>query len=540
MRPMDVTALDGRAYAKFITAGSYFLRKYRQVLNDLNVFPVPDGDTGTNMYLTCRQAALEAGKLHDRPISEVAAAAAQGALMGARGNSGVIISQMLRGFAHHVRHRSEIDTFMLATGIREGVQAARQALVKVVDGTIISVAEAAADSAYHLALHESDFYRLANGMLRSANDALERTPDQLPVLKEAGVVDSGGAGFVYFLEGVLRFLPDIKVRTTAFPRRPQRQRVFTPAQIVGENKYCTEFILEQAACSVPELREQLASRGDSLIVAGGQPTIKVHIHTDNPDGVQAVAGRYGMLTRVKVDNMEQQHNVLVVDRPAVPYSIVAIVPGPGFEQIVKELGAEVTVSAAQNPSVRDLLLAMTKCLGRVVYVFVNDKNVSLAAREAAALRAAQDDTVSVHVLETADVIGGIAGLFMMRSQAAADGALPAAGSIMEAAARTRSAQVFFAGKDATVGGTTVTRGKPAATSAGVLYAGDTLKDAAQAALESMGARDGGLITVYYGGAQKEKDAQRFADELRAAFPSADVEYYYGGQKNAEYWVSLDE
>ncbi|HEY9180878.1 MAG TPA: DAK2 domain-containing protein, partial [Candidatus Baltobacteraceae bacterium] len=199
---MDVTALDGRAYAKFITAGSYFLRKYRQVLNDLNVFPVPDGDTGTNMYLTCRQAALEAGKLHDRPISEVAAAAAQGALMGARGNSGVIISQMLRGFAHHVRHRSEIDTFMLATAMREGVLAARQALVKVVDGTIISVADAAADSAYHLALHEPDFYRLANGMLRSANEALDRTPDQLPVLKEAGVVDSGGAGFVYFLEGV--------------------------------------------------------------------------------------------------------------------------------------------------------------------------------------------------------------------------------------------------------------------------------------------------------------------------------------------------
>lgn len=536
---MDVTVLDGRAYAKFITAGSYFLRKYRQVLNDLNVFPVPDGDTGTNMYLTCRQAALEAGKLHDRPISEVAAAAAQGALMGARGNSGVIISQMLRGFAHHVRHRSEIDTFMLATGMREGVQAARQALVKVVDGTIISVAEAAADSAYHLALHEPDFYRLAGGMLRSANEALERTPDQLPVLKEAGVVDSGGAGFVYFLEGVLRFLPDIQVRSTAFPRRPVRQSVFTPAQIVGENKYCTEFILEQASCSVAELREQLISRGDSLIVAGAEPTIKVHIHTDNPDGVQALAGRHGSLTRVKVDNMEQQHNVLVVDRPAVPYSVVALVPGPGFDQIVKELGAEVTVHAWQNPSVRDLLLAMTKCLSNVVYVLVNDKNVTLAAKEAAQLRSAQDPAVTVHVLETADVVGGIAGLFAMRSLALAprDDTVRA---VMEAAARTRSARVFFAGKDATVGGTTVARGRPAATSAGVLYAGGTLKEAATAALECMGARDGGLITVYYGGAQKEKDAQRFADELRAAFPGTDVEYYYGGQKNAEYWVSLDE
>lgn len=544
VRPMDVTTLDGRAYAKFITAGSYFLRQYRQVLNDLNVFPVPDGDTGTNMYLTCRQAALEAGKLHGRPLSEVAAAAAQGALMGARGNSGVIISQMLRGFSHHVRHRAEIDTFMLATGMREGVAAARQALVKVVEGTIISVAEAAADSAYRLALREPDFYRLANGMLRAANEALERTPEQLPELKEAGVVDSGGAGFVYFLEGVLRFLPDVQVRSTAFPRRPVRQQVFTPHQVVGENKYCTEFFLERAECSLLDLRHLLAPKGDSLIVAGAPPTIKVHVHTDDPDGVQAIAGRHGKIARVKIDNMERQHNVLVVDRSQSAYSIVALAPGPGFEQIVRELGAEVVVPAVHNPSVRDLLLAMTKCLSESVYVFVNDKNAVLAAQEAAALRQTQDGkstgagTLAVHVLPTPDIVAGIAGLFAMRSTAPGD--LPDPARIMEASAHARSAQVFVAGKDATVGGTSVTAGKPAATSAGSLYAGGTLKDAVHAALVAMGARDGGLITVYYGGAQKEKDAQRLTEELRAAFPQADVEYYYGGQKNAEYWVSLDD
>ncbi len=525
---MDVTALNGRAYAKFITAGSYFLRKYRQVLNDLNVFPVPDGDTGTNMYLTARQAAMEAAKVQDRPLSEVAAAAAQGALMGARGNSGVIISQMLRGFAHHVRHRTEIDTFMLATGMREAVIAAKQALVKPLEGTIISVAEAAADSAYHLALHERDFYRLANAVLRSANDALDRTPDQLPALKEAGVVDSGGAGFVYFLEGALRFLPDSKVRTTAFPRRPIRHKVFTPQQIVGENKYCTEFILEQPDVSAHELRESLQSKGDSLIVAGDTTVIKVHIHTDDPEAVQGIAGRHGVVTRVKIDNMERQHNVLVVDKPAVPYSIVAVVPGPGFEQIVKELGAEVTIPAATNPSVRDIALAINKSLSDNVYLFVNDKNVTLAAQEAAKLIDGSGRTVNI--LPTADIVAGIAGLFALRSDA----------DPMEAAARVHSAQVFFAGNDATVGGTTVLRGKPAATSSGVLYAGGSLSEAATAALQAMGARDGGLITVYYGGAQKERDAQRLSDELKAAFSQADVEYYYGGQKNAEYWVSLDE
>ncbi|MDQ2991923.1 MAG: DAK2 domain-containing protein, partial [Candidatus Eremiobacteraeota bacterium] len=529
---MDVTSLDGRAYAKFLTAGTYFLRKYRQVLNDLNVFPVPDGDTGTNMYLTVRSAALEAGKIHDAPLSEVAAAAAHGSLMGARGNSGVIISQMLRGFAHHVRHRSEVDTFILATGMKEAVAAARAALLRPVEGTIISVAEAAAEAAYREAIHEPDLYRFANGVLRAANEALDRTPDQLPVLKEAGVVDSGGAGFVYFLEGVLRFLPDTKVRATLFPRRPVSQKVFTPYQIVGENKFCTEFILEKARCSVPDLRSLLEPRGESVLVIGAPPTIKVHIHTDDPARVQEIAASHGELTRVKVDNMEQQHNVLVVDKPSVSYSIVAVVPGPGFERIARELGAEVVVSGAKNPSVRDLLLASNKCLSENVYLFVNDKNVALAAREVAGLTGK-----TIHVLPTVDPVAGIAGLFAFRSSPVE---VPSDEAIMTAADRARSARVFFAGKDATVGGVTVAEGSPAALAAGTLHAGESLSDATKAALDTLGAADGGLVTLYYGGVQTEKDARRMSEEMKAAFPDVEVEYYYGGMKNAEFWISIDE
>ena len=528
---MDITTLDGRAYAKFLAAGTYFLRKYRHVLNDLNVFPVPDGDTGTNMYLTARSAMMEASKVRQGPLSQVAAAAAQGSLMGARGNSGVIISQMLRGFAQHVRHRSEIDTFMLATGMREGVAAARQALMRPVEGTIISVAQAAADAAYALALHERDFYRLAAGVLRAANDALDRTPDQLPVLKEAGVVDSGGAGFVYFLEGILRFLPDVKVYATAFPRRPEKQRVFTPHQRVGENKYCTEFVLENATCSANELRRLLEPRGESLLVIGEPPTIKVHVHTDSPDRVQEIAAKHGALTRQKVDNMEQQHNVLVVDRPAAR-SVVCVVPGPGFERIVRELGAEVTVGGEKNPSVRDLLLAVNKTLGATIYLFVNDRNVLLAAQE---MRKLTDRNLVV--VPTEDIVGGIAGLFALQSGGEEESPVE---QIMSAVSRVRSAQVFIAGKDATLGGTTVGRGRPAASYAGALLAGDSLADAASAALGAMHADAGGLITLYYGGMQKEKDAQRMSEDLAERFPSADVEYYYGGMRNAEYWISLDE
>ena len=532
---MDVTALGGRGYARFLAAGTYFLRKYRQVLNDLNVFPVPDGDTGTNMYLTVRAAMLEAGKLHGAPISEVAAAAAHGSLMGARGNSGVIISQMLRGFAHHVRHRSEIDTFVLATAMRESVVAAKSALLRPVPGTIITVAEAAAEAAYQAALHERDFYRLGAAVTRAANEALDRTPEQLPVLKEAGVVDSGGAGFVYFMEGILRFLPEVRVRATAFPRRPLRQTAFTPFQVVGENKFCTEFILEHATCQVLDLRRTLEPHGESLLVIGDPPTIKVHVHTDNPDKVQDLAAKHGKLTRVKVDNMEQQHTVLVVDKPDVAYSIVAVAPGAGFEKIFKELGAEVVVSGAKNPSVRDLLLATNKCLSDRVYVFVNDKNVALAASEVVKMT-----DRDVHVLPTNDVIEGLAAAIAFRSAVGFGNGAPGDDELMAAARRVRSAQIFFAGKDAMLGGVRVGRDEPAATFGGKLYSGDSVRDAAVAVLSDMGAREGGLITLYYGGAQKEKDAQRLSEELHGVFPETDVEYYWGGMKQAEYWISLDE
>lgn len=526
---MDVTALDGRGFARFMTAGTYFLRKYRRELNDLNVFPVPDGDTGTNMYLTARSAALEAGKLRDRPLAAVAAAAAHGGLMGARGNSGVILSQMLRGFAHHVRHRGEIDTFVLATGLREAVAAAKQALVKPVEGTIISVAEAAAEAAYSLALHEPDFFRLATGIVREANKALDRTTHQLPALEEAGVVDAGGAGFVYFLEGVLRFLPDGKARATAFPRRPPKAGIFTRHQEVGSHKFCTEFILEAARCTAGELREQLTPRGESVIVAGLEPTLKVHLHTDDPEAVQSLARRYGKVTRVKVDDMERQHRVLVVDAPSPAYSVVCAAPGPGFERIVRELGAEIVVPSAKNPSVRDFLRAINACFSETVFVLPNDSNALPAARDAAAM---SERTVSI--IPSSDIVAGIAALFALRSADA-----PTLDDATAAAGRPRSARAFFAGKDAAVGGTTVARGGPAVLADGKLYGGKSFAQAAQPALAALGAASGGLITLYYGGVQKERDAQRLRDELQSAFPTAEIEYYFGGQSSSEYWLSLE-
>src|SRR3984893_946916 len=300
----QVTACDGRRFSDFVVAGTYFLRKYRSVINDLNVFPVPDGDTGTNMYFTVRSAMVEARKERSNELSRVAAAAAQGALMGARGNSGVIISQMFRGFAHAVRHKSAIGTVDFATALNEAAHAARRALLKPVEGTILSVASAAADAAFKAAVSESDFNRVMHSVVVAANVALEKTPEQLAVLKEAKVVDAGGQGFVYFMEGILRMLPGRMTRTTAVPRKPVRAITFTNKQRVEVNRFCTEFVLTKASIGIDALRAQLTPHGDSLIVAGGDGMIRVHLHTDFPQKVADSVREYGDVSKLKIHNTQ--------------------------------------------------------------------------------------------------------------------------------------------------------------------------------------------------------------------------------------------
>jgi DAK2 domain fusion protein YloV len=527
---MAVTTLDGRAFGKFVAAGTYFLRKYRGVLNDLNVFPVADGDTGSNMYLTARAALRSVAAARGERLADVAAAAADGSLLGARGNSGVILAQMFRGFAHAVRGRDAIDTLQLAAAMKEAVAQARAALTRPVEGTIVTVAQSAAEEAHRLAAAEPDFYRQLAGVVRAANDALERTPEQLPALREAGVVDSGGAGFLYFIEGALSFLPESIARATAFPRRPVRSQVFSRRQVVGELRYCTEFVLEQATLEMHALRDLLAPHGDSLIVAGARPTLKVHLHTARPADVQTVAAHHGNLVRVKVEDMARQHHVLLVDVPERAFDVVAVVPGPGFERIARELGADATIPAPRgaNPSVEELLIGVNAALAPHVYLLANDPNVALAARELGALT-----EKLVTVVPTRDVLAG----FAVQLALADRERLPDPAAIDAALAGTASAAVYYAAKDASVGGVTVRRGEPAATLGGTLATGATLEGLVREIAARLAAGRAGLVTLYYGGKQKERDAQRLAASL--ASDALEVEYYFGGQAGIEYWLSFE-
>jgi fatty acid kinase len=539
-RPKPVTRCGGKTFVEFLIAGTYFLRKYRSVVNDLNVFPVPDGDTGTNMFLTVRAAMIEARRSASDKLSVVAAAAAQGSLMGARGNSGVIISQMFRGFAHAVRHRDFIETLDLAVAMNDAVHAARHALLKPVEGTILSVASAAAASAFKAGVQETDFFTVLHAVVDASNAALEKTPEQLPVLKEAKVVDAGGQGFVYFLEGALRMLPGRAPYTTAFPRRPLRRTTFTARQKVEEHRFCTEFVLTSDAISEHRLRSMLAEHGDSLIVAGGDGALRVHIHTDYPNKVMDMAREYGELSKTKVDNMEEQHNVLVVDRESKPRGIVCVVPGDGFAKICKELGADVTVlgGATMNPSVKDLLMAVNKVLASVVYLFPNDKNIIAAAAELPTLT---DRTVVV--VPTRSVAEGIAALFGLLNQPQAVVQEP--GALIEGSSLAASGSIFRAGRDTTFGGVPVRRGELMGALDGrngkseQVVKGADASAIAAALVADAGVPDASLITLYYGSVRKLKDAEAVAEALRSAYPKTAVEVYYGGQPSSDYVISIE-
>lgn len=506
---LTVTALDGEGFSRFVVAGTYFLRKYRGVLNDLNVFPVPDGDTGSNLYLTVKAALLEAARVKDRPLNVVAAAAASGALLGARGNSGVIFSQLLRGFAHSVRHRERIDTFQLAVAMKDAVAAARDALLHPVEGTMLSVATAAAEEAYHTAPHENEFHRLCAGVVRAANDALERTPEQLPILREAGVVDSGGAGLVYFLEGILRFLPPQAQRVTAYPRRAIRAPHRSHRHEVGPNKFCTEFVLTSTQVEPSALRELLRRRGDSLLVAGEPPTLRVHVHTDDPDIVQALAREHGTIERLKIDDMAEQHRVLVADKPRRAVSFLAIVPGLGFDRIVRELGSDETIvgDPSSDVGVDDIVLGIRKCIASIVIVLPSDPAAAATAGRARD-RVQEKD---VRIAPTSDVASTLAVLVACGGRVE-EGPVPAPDELEEAVARVRSTAVSG-------------RGNVAA--------------AALEAARTLSRGEDGLLTLYYGGTQKERDAEHVAQTLRERLAGIDVEWFFGGQRSSEYVVSFE-
>ncbi|WP_038058343.1 DAK2 domain-containing protein [Thermus amyloliquefaciens] len=484
-------------------------------LNALNVYPVPDGDTGTNMHLTLLSARRELDLADTSKMSEVARAIAYGSLLGARGNSGVILSQILKGFSEAIRQREVLDAPALAEALRLGAETGYKAVMKPVEGTILTVARAAGEGARGGSVEE-----VLENALKAAREALEKTPELLPVLKQAGVVDAGGAGYVRFLEGIRGYVLGLPL-----PEPPKVERYAQTAFATEEFGYCTEFLMEGVEVPIERVREAVAPFGDSLLVVGAEGYVKGHIHTNDPDGLLATVARFGRMVRTKVEDMTEQHTEILAmvgagQEAPPPTGLVAVALGHGVARVFRSLGARVVAGdKTQNPSVEDLLAAIRSLASPKVILLPNNPNVFLAAEKAAEL--AKGLGKEVHVLKTRTLGQGLAAAVRYLPEVEMEELLPEMEEAMRGAV---TLEVTWASRDAEVDGVKVLKDKPIGLLDGrLVLMGETPEEVLEGLLRLAG-EGKEVLTLFLGpNTSKEK-----AEEVVRRFPGLAVEVLPGG------------
>ncbi len=549
-----------------------WLETNKEVINDLNVFPVPDGDTGSNMYMTLRAAVGEAESAREQAsAAAVMEAVAHGSLMGARGNSGVILSQVLRGFARGSAGLERLDAQALAFALGEGARVAHSAVMKPTEGTMLTVIREVGRAAAAAALQSDDVRHVLSTAVAEAHEAVEKTTSQLPILAEAGVVDAGGFGLAVILEGLSHSLEEVagedpelaplSIRPRTEPRVLAPGEV-APAAVVGQARvgmaeggwgYCTEFLIHDPGKPVEELQGLLGSMGESALVVGDEQLVRVHIHTHNPGDLIAAASREGALSHLKVEDMSEQHHAILArvedavapggagaadTPPAAPVEkelgVVAVAAGAGFREIFESLGADVVVDGGQtmNPSTEDLLSAVERTNAAQVLLLPNNSNVIMAAQQAA--RLARDGRVEV--VASRSLPQGVSALLAL----APDDSAAANGDRMRAAATSvRTVEITHAVR------TTVSKGLHirAGDVIGLLddeitVTGKDEYEVAEAMLHKIG-DPVSLVTVYFGQEITTDGADALVNRLRTAFPDIEFEVHEGGQPHYPYILSLE-
>lgn len=546
--------IDGLLLRDMVVAGAALLEKNREAVDALNVFPVPDGDTGTNMSLTMQSATREINAKEFLRADEAAAALAKGALRGARGNSGVITSQLFRGFAKALEGIDKITPVQFANALKKGADMAYKAVMKPKEGTILTVARVIAEDAIKQANAAPDDYEgLMNVILKSGDAILKRTPDMLPALKQAGVVDSGGRGLLLIYTGYAAVMrgEDIQV---------DMEEDGVPAFVdnhedIGEIRfaYCTEFIIQYLKDDINEhdvdsFRRRLNRIGDSVVVVSDLGMVKVHVHTNNPGNALEYGLELGELVNLKIENMVEQRRenerkeeeAKAADAPAAPaepekeYGMVAVSLGDGFSQIFRDLTVDYIVEGGQtmNPSIEDILDAINKVNAKCVFVFPNNGNVVLAAQQAAELAEKE-----VHIIPTKNVAMGIAAAVAFQPDASAE---DNAAAMDEAAQHVRTATVTFAVRDSEYNGVKIHEGDVIGMYNGqIQYAGNSVHDVVMEMMPAIVTEDDELITVYFGAETTEEDAQKVTEEIAEAYPDCDVECHRGGQPLYYYLISVE-
>ena len=526
-------------------AGAKNLEVKKEWINELNVFPVPDGDTGTNMTLTIMSAVKEVNNLEDVQMTSLAKAISSGSLRGARGNSGVILSQLLRGFTKGIRDLEELDAVALARAVDKGVETAYKAVMKPKEGTILTVARGVADKALELAEDAEDLQTFLEDVLEEGRRVLAKTPDMLPVLKEAGVVDSGGQGLMVVLEGAFDAFMGKEVDLTFDGGESAKVVKITPqAEADIKFGYCTEFIIvlnkEFTAEDEVDFKAYLSSLGDSIVCVADDEVVKIHVHTNDPGLAIQRALTYGSLSRIKIDNMREEHQEKLIKdaekiaaqqaeeaakAPKKEVGFISVSIGEGFGQIFRDLGVDYLIEGGQtmNPSTEDMLNAIGKVNAEHIFILPNNKNIILAANQAKALTKDKD----IIVIPTKTIPQGITAVINYVPEKSVEDNEK---DMTEEITRVKTGQITYAVRDTHIDDKEIHEGDIMGIGDhGMLAVGKEVAAVAKETVEQMVDDETELISIYYGEGFTEEEAEKLAGELEEQYDYCDVEVNCGGQ-----------
>ena len=553
---MAVKTINTELLQKMFLAGAANLEAKKEFINELNVFPVPDGDTGTNMTLTILSAAKEVKALENPDMVAIAKAISSGSLRGARGNSGVILSQLLRGFTKEIREHKEIDTITLAKACERATATAYKAVMKPKEGTILTVAKGASQKAAELAETTEDLDTFISEVINYAQEVLEKTPEMLPVLKEAGVVDSGGQGLLEVMRGAYDAFQGKEIDYSAIEARAGTKMVKPSEQAETEIKfgYCTEFIImlekEFTAKDETEFKAYLESIGDSIVCVADDDIVKIHVHTNDPGLAIQRALTYGQLSRMKIDNMREEHQERLIKdaeklaaqqaeakkaEPRKEVGFIAVSIGEGMNEIFRELGADYIIEGGQtmNPSTEDMLNAIDQVNAEHIFILPNNKNIILAANQAQTLTEDKD----IIVVPSKTVPQGITAIINYMPDADAQTNLEA---MIEGIGNVKTGQVTYAVRDTHIDDKEIHEGDIMGIGdSGILAVGQSVEETTKEMLAQLVDEDTELISLYYGQDVQEESAENFAQEIEDLYPDVDVDVHSGGQPIYYYVLSVE-
>lgn len=561
---MAMKLMDAALLQKAFLAGAKSIELKKDYINELNVFPVPDGDTGTNMTLTIMSAAKEVNSIDNPTIENIAKAISSGSLRGARGNSGVILSQLFRGFTREIMDKDAVDVPTMAKAFERAVETAYKAVMKPKEGTILTVAKAGATKAEELAGETDDLIEFCEEVLKAMQEMLERTPDMLPVLKEAGVVDSGGQGLVTVLTGAFEVLSgkvsDFAFETSVPVKSAPTSRVDSSNISTADIKfgYCTEFIImlekEYNMDTEKQFKAYLESIGDSLVVVSDDEIVKVHVHTNDPGLAIQKALTFGSLTSMKIDNMREEHHEKVIkdaqkkaeeqvqvqeakkeEQPRKEVGFISVSAGAGLSEIFQGLGVDYLIEGGQtmNPSTEDMLNAIDQVNADTIFILPNNKNIILAAQQAQALT----EDKNIIVIPSKTIPQGITAVINFVFDKTPE---ENAKFMEESMNNVKSGQVTYAVRDTSIDGKTIKQGNIMGIDDSKIAAvGESIKDTTKELIESMLDEDSELVSLYYGEEIKEEDANELAKELMSAHSDIEVEVLCGGQPIYYYMISVE-